>query len=61
MGCNFTNAELPSTKLETRNSDNSNPGYDYTLLDDGPKGWRIVGAIVAVIACMLVAAVLVPK
>jgi hypothetical protein len=39
MGCNFTNAELPATKLNTTNSDHSNPGYPFWLLDKPGNAW----------------------
>jgi hypothetical protein len=60
-GCHFNNATLHSSQLITDNSDSSNPGYPFELLDEGSRWKRLVLAVAAVLACMLVAAVVVPK
>jgi len=54
-------AEIQRNFLHTANSDGSNPGYDFTLLDGGSRWKRAFLAIAAVFACMLVAALVVPK
>jgi hypothetical protein len=54
-------AEIQRNFLHTANSDGSNPGYDFTLLDGGSRWKRAGVAIGLVAACMLVAAVVVPK
>ena len=61
--CDYQTSETP---LIQKNSDGSNPGYMHTILDAAPNAWDDAGFIKrcfvvfgAVLACMLVAAVVV--